>query len=351
MARARSIDMYIRRLYINELSDIGISFLIVLAIASAWFTFSSKLMLPFWFLISEYPLYMVIIFIFFSLAYLIWRLSRIRRNVGQIIWSILCPQCNNFISLHTWECPEPCNKTHIERSILEGCPDCGTRYKTSGADALTYTVCDACGHEVHFSDPYIFKRWSVLSKGDTWDSETIVIKNTSLFSILGTWFVIIGIALLLFAEIENIIARPLRPFHYVWDYVLLLALGVVFLLIHAVFYKRKKRIPNTTYKPEKEPEYLSVINVSFARTYVMILGLLLTFIGLAWQLYLLRTKLFYTYGSTTGDVITFTSNEIGIGIAVLIAGLALLSICKIFFLEYVQIKNPNYKEGLNGSSR
>jgi hypothetical protein len=75
------------------------------------------------------------------------------------------------------------------------------------------------------------------------------------------------------------------------------------------------------------------------------------FAGSVWLLYIARTKYFYPYSPFTGELKTFTLNEILAGVGLVLVGLILFALVKILSPEYVQKENPHYKEEYYGSSR
>lgn len=277
------------------------------------------------------------------LGILFWELYTRKRALGEQIWNILCPECDEYIPLHQFECPPPCGKEYTDRSILQGCPECKTRYRKGGPNAFRHAVCDNCGGELDFAAPYEFKTWSVLAKGETWETETILAKHDTFYSMTWKYMIAVGFVLLMAGYGESF---PLQNDNWLARHggIYLSFMGIVFLLIHIFLYGETRRSPNPTYKRKEEPEEIYILKYS-----VILFDFfapLLFLISAAWIFDMFIKMFILPYNPYLEEPTryTFTPFEVALRFIPLAVAIGLLIYRVTSFQEFKKVPNPRYKE-------
>lgn len=324
---AKNIDEYIRNLYRRYIESI-------LAMYLALFLFA--LILGYYIANLGFPktIYFVVVI---PILLLIWELARIRKRTGEKLWNILCPTCDEYIPLHHFECPPPCGKEYKDRSIIEGCPECKTRYKKEGHDAFRHAICDNCGNTLDFSDPYDFKAWSVLSKGETWETETLLVKNDTVFSSSGKEMIVGGLLIIILFRLLSF-----SPDFAMDLGIYFASLGLIFLIIHKFLYGDKKRVPNPTFKRKEEPETLYAFNDSLVWRSVLLAGVVLLFVSFA-LIYIMIIQMFFLHDTAKAN--SYTPFDIGWRVAIFVAAIVLIVAHSLGNKEYKKVPYPGSKEG------
>lgn len=330
MRTANSVDEYITNLNRSYLVNIITNFisLLILAICVSYLMVKKGFPLSIYLIIAYPP------------GYLIWELYRRRKVIGVKIWNILCPKCNEYIPLHHFECPEPCRIEYKNKSIIEGCPKCKTRYKKAGLDAFRYAICDSCNDTLYFSKPYDFKSWSVLAKGETWETKTLLIKNDFFFNALGKRLFVVGLILIVFLKLD-----PRQPDSAIGLGIYFSVIGLIFIIIHKLLYGDIKRVPNPTFKRKEEPKEIYVPNDSLIWRLILLLGVVLFFAGSALIEIMIVHIFFIPKDLNTGELIIFTPFDIAWRISIFALAIILIVAHSIAVKEYKKVPNPQYKEG------
>lgn len=342
MATAKSVDEYIDNLN-RKYTNVAFSNFIALFIVSIFISYYlAKYVFPQ--IIDptvEYASPQIAYFIvLFPIGFFIWELYKRTKETGDQIWNILCPECDEYIPLHQFACEPPCEEEYTDRSIIEGCKECSSRYKKEGHDAFRWAECDDCGHKLEFSEPYDFKKWSVLSKGQTWETETLVVKNETAFSASWRGFFIAG---LLISGVPLVLPdTTVRASLGIGLYVV--SLGVLLLLIHKILYGDMKRIPNPTFKRQKEPEEIYVYDNPIKWRVVLLVGTLGAMLS-GLLVYSMVFNLLWPPHNPQADVlVTYTPFEIAWRLILFVLAIIVIVFHSRLYKEYKKVPNPRYKE-------
>jgi hypothetical protein len=232
-----SISEYITGLFIKHFHIPLIAFIIAVAIGGFLLGWKNPLLLV---------LYIPVLAAFF-VSFL-----PPKRKVGERIWEVACPECGNYISLHEWRCL--CKTDYRERHILQGCSIDGTRYGSGEDSEIKSVECATCRHELDLYEPYPFKKWSVLGKGEVSDEEFIQITRETWLYAIGTAFTLGGGLTALFLILKNIPSSNSSGIGLTVMIIVagLIVLGELFLLLEPrVFYPRRF-IRNPKYKGDSD---------------------------------------------------------------------------------------------------